>query len=221
MYNMYICSTVSYVHIILIRRFNFIFSLQPVAPPAAGKVFDRCTFCNCCITYPATAKKMTCARPTWLASTCCFTHFPTSICPPFHLKFVSIIIVSSPLCSKKVLFYHTTTGRLVKRWPCEVCHYEMENCDDPGSNISVLICSQCGESNVGSREMFCWQYNMCAYSRVITCYAGEMLLYNIMLSPYIVVCAFPPSLPPISVHQVCSTWQTLHKVPLLQCAHQS
>ena len=52
--------------------------------------------------------------------------------------------------SKEVIFTYTTTGKMMRRAPCEACHYVMQMVQDP-DNISAStlhICSQCGEANV-------------------------------------------------------------------------
>ena len=54
----------TYIHI---HRCMYIpvFFPQPVAPPAEGKQYGRCTFCNCLMVHPTAAKKVMCPRQTW------------------------------------------------------------------------------------------------------------------------------------------------------------
>ena len=54
------CFQVSFCHSVILYH-----SLQPVAPPPEGKVYDRCRFCNNCNVHPITAKRVVCPRQTW------------------------------------------------------------------------------------------------------------------------------------------------------------
>ena len=58
--------------------------------------------------------------------------------------------VHSLIYSKELLLCYTTTGKVLKRRPCEVCRYVMQNVHNSKdtATASVTICSQCGEANV-------------------------------------------------------------------------
>jgi serine/threonine protein kinase len=70
---------------------------------------------------------------------------------------------------KEVIFTYTTTGKMMRRAPCEACHYVMQMVQDP-DNISAStlhICSQCGEANFIGSAPPGFGYTRCPYCNVL------------------------------------------------------
>jgi hypothetical protein len=113
--------------------------------------------------------------------------FPTI--SPFICHFLTRVIFHS----KKLLFASTTSGKMMRRVPCEVCGYVMRIIKDPHDLVSsnIHVCSQCGEKNVCLR----WNTNILRMSILCMSPKSHMLyvcyLTTNLLSPIYIVFSLP------------------------------
>jgi DNA-directed RNA polymerase subunit RPC12/RpoP len=70
---------------------------------------------------------------------------------------------------KKLLFASTTSGKMMRRVPCEVCGYVMRIIKDPHDLVSsnIHVCSQCGEKNPIGPAPPGKMYTRCPYCNVL------------------------------------------------------
>jgi DNA-directed RNA polymerase subunit RPC12/RpoP len=89
--------------------------------------------------------------------------FPTI--SPFICHFLTRVIFHS----KKLLFASTTSGKMMRRVPCEVCGYVMRIIKDPHDLVSsnIHVCSQCGEKNPIGPAPPGKMYTRCPYCNVL------------------------------------------------------
>ena len=81
-----------------------------------------------------------------------------------------------------MVFCYSTTGKIIRRIPCEVCRYVMQSVVDPHSSgtNTLIICSQCGEASVSPNEM-CYWIRACS---------------NLLNGPFLILSGYPFVQPP-------------------------